>query len=217
LRDLKNLILDVAQYHGLERRPGIFLIPGLFHFYMATEWKQLSANQFAIEIHPPLGARLLVGASLSAFAAFFLYYLLTGIYEYVLHATGKEWLGAIPGFIVNLILVLIFAVPAAVIFFKTVRVEVNQDSGKIYEVSDYRLFRRSKEYMLNALGAVQTRYYLDSSRGSKTQYPYHVQLLFKDGKIVTASIEENEDDARKLSERLSETLHVSIKKFEGED
>src|SRR5262245_11895772 len=181
---------------------------------MATEWKQLSPNQFAIEMHPPLGARLLVGAALSAFAAFFLYYLLTGLYEYVLHATAKEWLGAIPGFMVNLILVLIFAVPAAVVFFKKVGVELNQDSGKILEISDYRLFRRSKEYMLNALDAVQVRYFLDSSRGSKTQYPYHVQFVFKDGKICTASIEANEGDARKLSEKLAQTLNVSIKKFE---
>src|SRR5262245_35278096 len=182
---------------------------------MATEWKQLSPNQFAIEMHPPLGARLLVGAALSAFAAFFLYYLLTGFYEYVLHATAREWLGAIPGFIVNLILVLIFAIPAAVIFFKKVRVEVDQDTGKIYEVSDYRIFRRSKDYQLNELDAIQIRYYLES--GSKTQYPYHVQFVFKDEKIVTASIEANEDDARKLSERLAQTLHVSVKKFQEED
>lgn len=182
---------------------------------MATEWKQRSANQFAIEMHPPLGARLLVGTALSAFAAFFLYYLLTGLYEYVLHATFKEWLGAIPGFILNLILVLIFAVPAAVIFFKKVRVEVDQDSGKIHEVSDYRLFCRTKNYMLSALDAVQIRYYLES--GSKTQYPYHVQFVFQDEKIVTVAVEANEDDARKLSERLAETLHVSVNKFQEED
>jgi uncharacterized protein YxeA len=179
---------------------------------MATEWKQLSSHRFAIEMHPPLGARLLVGTALSAFAAFFLYYLLTGFYEYVFHATAKEWLGAIAGFIFNLILVLIFAVPAAVVFIKKVRVEVDQDSGKIYEVSDYRFFRRSKEYILNELDAVQIRYYLES--GSKTQYPYHVQFLFKDGKILTTSMEANEDDSRKISEKLAETLHVGIKKFE---
>jgi hypothetical protein len=177
---------------------------------MSTEWKQLGPNQFAIEMHPPLGARLVVGIALSAFAAFFLYYLLTGLYEYVLHATVKEWLGAIPGFIVNLLLVLIFAVPAAVVFFKKVRVEVDQDSGRIHDVSDYRLFRRSKEYMLNALDAVQTRYWTGSS-GSKTQYPYHVQFLFKDGKIVTASVEANEDDAHQIAERLAQTLHVDLK------
>jgi hypothetical protein len=113
---------------------------------MATEWRELGPNQFAIEMHPPLGARLIVGIALSLFGSFFLYYLLTGLYEYVLHATFKEWLGAIPGFIVNLILVLIFALPAAVVFFKKVRVEVDQNSGKIHDVSDYRLFRRSKEY-----------------------------------------------------------------------
>ena len=111
---------------------------------MATYWKQLSANQFAIEMHPPLGARLLVGAALSAFAAFFLYYLLTGFYQYVLHATAKEWLAAIPGFIVNLILVLIFAVPAAVVFFKKVRVEIDQHTGKIHDVSDYRIFSQNE-------------------------------------------------------------------------
>ena len=71
--------------------------------------------------------------------------------------------------------------------------------------------------MLSALDGVQIRYYLDSSGGSKTQYPYHVQMLFKDGKIVTAAIEANEDDARKFSERLSETLQVSVKKFQDED
>jgi hypothetical protein len=184
---------------------------------MVTEWKQLSPSQFSIEMHPPLGARLFVGIALSLFAAFFLYYLLTGLYEYVLHATLQEWLRAIPGFLVNLIMVVIFALPAAVVFFKNVRVEVDQNSGTIREVGDYRIFRRTKDYMLSALEGVQTRYYFDSSRGSKTQYPYHVQLLFKDGKIVTAAIEAEEDEARKLSERLAETLHVSVKKFQEED
>ncbi|MCI0443343.1 hypothetical protein L0152_09015 [bacterium] len=179
---------------------------------MATEWKQLGPNQFAIEMHPPLGARLFVGIALSLFAAFFLYYLLTGLYEYVLHATLREWLGAIPGFIVNLIMVLIFALPAAVVFFKKVRVEVDQDSGTIRDVSDYRLFRRSKDYMLNALDAVQTRYYLGSS-GDKTQYPYHVQFLFKDGKIITTSVEANEEDAHRLAQKLAQTLHVDVKQF----
>jgi hypothetical protein len=180
---------------------------------MATEWKQLGPNQFAIEMHPPLGARLLVGIALSAFAAFFLYYLLTGLYEYVLKATLQEWLRAIPGFLVNLFMMLIFAVPAAVVFFKKVRVEVDQDSGRIRDVSDYRLFRRSKDYMLNALDAVQTRYYL-GSRGDKTQYPYHVQFLFKDGKIITVSVESNEEDARQLSEKLAQTLYVDVKQFQ---
>lgn len=69
--------------------------------------------------------------------------------------------------------------------------------------------------MLNALDGVQIRCLLES--GSKTQYPYHVQFLFKDGKIVTASIEANEDDARKLSQQLAEILHVDVKKFEEED
>ena len=167
-------------------------------------------NQFAIEMHAPLGARLLVGIALSAFAAFLLYYLLTGLYEYVLKAT-LEWLRAIPGFLVNLFMVLIFAVPAAVVFFKKVRVEVDQNSGKIHDVSDYRLYTRTKYYMLNVLDAVQIRYYLDS--GYKTQYPYKVQFLFKDGKIVTAAVEENEDDAHRLAERLAQTLHVDLKKF----
>src|SRR5262245_21670784 len=117
---------------------------------MATEWKQLGPNQFAIEMHPPLGARLFVGIALSLFASFFLYYLLTGLYEYVLKATIQEWLRAIPGFLVNVLLVLIFAMPTAIVFFKRVRVEVDQDSGKIHDVSDYRLFLRSKAYMLNA-------------------------------------------------------------------
>jgi uncharacterized protein YxeA len=182
---------------------------------MATEWKQLSANQFAIEMHPPLGARLLAGVVLSAFAAFFFYYLLTGFYEYIRYATVKEWIGAIPGFIINLLLVLIFAIPAAVMFFKKVRVEVDQDSGKIHEVSDYRIFRRNKDYMLSELYAVQIRYYLES--GSKTRYPYHVQLVFKNEKIVTACSETNEEDACRLSEKLAEALHVPIKKFDEEE
>lgn len=178
---------------------------------MSTEWKQLTPDRFAIEMHPPLGARLFVGIALSLFAAFFLYYLLTGLYEYVLHATFKEWLRAIPGFLVNLLLVLIFAVPAAIVFFKRVRLEVEQDSGKIREVSDYRLFRRTKDYMLNALDAVQIRYYLDS--GDK-HFPYNVQLLFNDGKIITTSVEENEEDAKRLAQKLARTLHVDVKTFQ---
>ncbi|MCI0613519.1 hypothetical protein L0244_11080, partial [bacterium] len=71
---------------------------------------------------------------------------------------------------------------------------MNQDSGRIRDVSDYRIFCRSKDYILNVLDAVQTRYYLGSS-GAKTQYPYHVQFLFKDGKIITVSVEANEEDA----------------------
>ena len=180
---------------------------------MATEWKQLGPNQFAIEMHPPLGARLFVGIVLSLFAAFFLYYLLTGLYEYVLHATLREWLGATLGFIVNLLLVLIFAVPAAVVFFKKVRVEVDQDSGEIREVSDYRLFHRTKDYMLNALAAVQVRYFVESG-SDKTQYPYHVQFLFKDEKLLTVCVEATEEDAQSLAQKLAHTLHVVVKQFE---
>lgn len=179
---------------------------------MTTEWKKFGSNRFAIERHAPLGARLFVGIALSAFAAFFLYYLLTGLYEYVFHATFKEWLRAIPGFIVNLLLVLIFAVPAAVVFFKRVRVEVDQDSGKIREVSDYRLFCRSKEYVLNALDAVQIRYYLES--GAKTQYPYHVQFLFKDAKLLTVCVEASKEDANRIAQDLAQTLHVDVRQFQ---
>jgi hypothetical protein len=178
---------------------------------MPTEWKQLGPNQFAIEMHPPLGARLFVGIALSLFASFFLYYLITGLYEYVLHATLREWISSIPGTIANLLLVLIFAVPAAVVFFKKVRVEVDQDSGMIRDVSDYRLFRRTKDYKLNTLDAIQIRYYLDSS---DTQYPYNVQFLFKDAKLLTVCVEANKEDANRLAQKLAQTLHVDVKQFQ---
>ena len=63
----------------------------------------------------PHPIRLLISLPFYIAAGYFVYYFLTSILDYVLHATAGEWLGALPGLSLILLFAALIAIPGALL------------------------------------------------------------------------------------------------------
>lgn len=181
---------------------------GEYNCRMETKWRTTSSGETVYEVYVPYAARLLIGGMLSIFAIFFGYYLVTGLVEYIRVATASEWLTALPGFLVVLLLFLVFAVPTW--YLLTVRqfVVIDPSAGFLSEVSDMRIYRRLKRYPLSQIRKVTISHKRLRTRGHSS-HTYAVAVVLKDDKQITAGYEDQIDDAKELARLVEESLRGS--------
>lgn len=172
---------------------------------MDTKVKTTESGEVIYSFRTPLQARLIIGGILSIFAVFFGYYLGSGLIEYVRVATATEWLHALPGLIIVLLLFLVFAVPAWAALIGRSRFVVEPFRGSIAEVLDFRFYRRVKRYAVDQVKTVRVRRKTIRTRGHSSQ-TNAVEIVLRNDKVITVTYEDRGDNAKEVAAQVTDTL-----------
>lgn len=185
---------------------------------MDTTWKTTASGEVIYSFHTPLQARLIIGAMLSFFAVFFGYYLFSGLIEYLRVATAREWLDALPGFLVILALFLLFAVPAWIALVGRSKLVVDPSSGSIAEVFDLWIYRRAKRYHIDEVKTVRISRKTFRTKGHSSQ-ANAVEIVLRNDTVITVTYEDQIEDARAVATQMANTfsgLQVPVEESAGQ-
>ena len=133
--------------------------------------------------------------------SFFLYYLVTGLVEYIRTATLDVWVSALPGLVVVLALFLLFAVPAWIAVAGRTRVVVDLQSGRVLDVRDLRVYRRATSVPIDSVLGVSV---------SRQRRSFRIQIDLAGRKPITVGFEPSGSDARDVAERLAGYLRTEV-------
>lgn len=168
---------------------------------METSLRESERGEIICEHRIPLQSRLIIGSMLGFLASFFLYYLVTGLIEYIRDATLALWLSALPGLVVVLALFLLFAVPAWIAVAGRTRVVVDLQSGRILDVRDLRVHRRTTTVPIDSVLGVSV---------SRQRRSFRIQIDLSGRKPITVGYEPNAREARDVAERLAGHLRTEV-------
>ena len=168
---------------------------------METSLREGDWGEIVCEHHIPLQSRLIIGSMLGFLASFFLYYLASGLIEYVRHATLAEWVSALPGLLVVLVLFLLFGVPAWIAVVGRTWVVVDLQSGRVLEVRDLRVHRRTTSVPIDSVLGVSV---------ARQRRGFRIQIDLADRKPITVGFEPSAREARDVAERLAGYLRTEV-------
>ena len=168
---------------------------------METSLQESDRGEIICEHHIPLQSRLIIGSMLGFLASFFLYYLVTGLVEYIRTATLDVWVSALPGLVVVLALFLLFAVPAWIAVAGRTRVVVDLQSGRVLDVRDLRVYRRATSVPIDSVLGVSV---------SRQRRSFRIQIDLAGRKPITVGFEPSGSDARDVAERLAGYLRTEV-------
>lgn len=167
---------------------------------MKTTWQETKWGEIVIEHPVTMGPRLMIGLMLGWLPAFFLYHLVIGLIEYTRFAKLEEWISALPGFLVILVLFLLPGVAIWYVLFGRSRVVVNLPQGSILKVDDLRFYKRTKIFPIDQVQDVRVKRKIGKSE------TYMIQLHLTGHKPITVSYEDIAADAHEVARRLQDVL-----------
>jgi hypothetical protein len=132
-------------------------------------------------------------------ACVFLYHLVIGLIEYTRFAKVEEWISALPGFLVILVL---FLLPGVAVLFGRSRVAVDLPQGSILKVDDLRFYKRTKIFPIDQVQDVRVKRKIGKSE------TYMIQLHLTGHKLITVSYEDIAADAHAVVRRLKDVLRL---------
>lgn len=144
---------------------------------------------------------------LGIFPLFFLYFLVTGLSEYIRVATFEEWLTALPGFLIILALFLLSGVPTWYILAGRTRVVLDLPHGRIKVVHDLRFYKRTRSFSIDQVKRV-TVTPKRRGRPAITPYTYRIDLHLSDQKRIYIGSEDIVENARKVAGSLQKFLQM---------
>lgn len=178
---------------------------------MNSKWTKTGRQDEVLDCYAPRGPRIIALVFLAPFAVFFGYYLAASLAEYIRAANPNEWLRAAPGLLVVLALFLSFGIPSWWLLLGRTRLIFDRGSGRILQVFDFRIFRRTKAYRVDDVILVDSMIsrsgYKASSPGSEI---YAVKVHFREGKPITVAHEERAADAREVAARITVLLPAHV-------
>ena len=140
---------------------------------------------------------------------FFGYYLFSALFEYISVASLGEWVDALPGLLIIMMLFLMFAVPFWAVCVGRHIVSLDLPQHKILKVFDIRYYRWVKTYHIDQVQHVR----VVRLRGQRTPYSHsnfcRVELRLKLGKPIFVSHGDRPDHARMIAEKVASHLGVS--------
>lgn len=168
---------------------------------METSLREGDWGEIVCEHHIPLQSRLIIGSMLGFLASFFLYYLASGLVEYVRNATPADWLSGLPGFLVILALFLLSAAPVWIVVVGRTRVVVDLQAGIIREVRDLRIHRRTTSVPIDSVLGVSV---------ARQRRNYRIQIDLADHKPITVGYEPSAQEAQDVAELLAGHLRTEV-------
>lgn len=168
---------------------------------METTLTESGEGGIICEHRIPIESRLIVASLLGFLPLFFLYHLVTGLVEYVRHATPAEWLSGLPGFLVVVSLLLLSAAPVWIAVVGRTRVVVDLQAGIIREVRDLRIHRRTTSVPINSILGVSV---------SRQRRNFRIQIDLSDRKPITVGYEQDMQEARDVAELLAGYLRTEV-------
>jgi len=166
-----------------------------------TTFRETDRAEIVCEHQILLQSRLIVAAMLGFVPLFFLYYLVTGLVEYVRHATPAEWLSGLPGFLVILALFLLSAAPVWIVVVGRTSVVVDSQGGLIRSVRDLRIHRRTTSVPITSVLGVSV---------SRQRRNFRIQIDLSDRKPITVGYEESAWEAEEVAARLAGHLSTKV-------
>jgi len=166
-----------------------------------TTFRETDRAEIVCEHQILLQSRLIVAAMLGFVPLFFLYYLVTGLVEYVRHATPAEWLSGLPRFLVILALFLLSAAPVWIVVVGRTSVVVDFQGGLIKAVRDLRIYRRTTSVPINSILGVLV---------SQQRRNFRIQIDLSDRKPITVGYEESAWEAEEVAARLAGYLSTKV-------
>ena len=175
---------------------------------METTWRESEHGEIVVGSHSFLGSRAGGAALLGAPALFFLYILVKAVFEYSREATGAEWLAALPGLLVVLLLFLVFAVPVWFILAGRRELRIDPQGGLLAVVTDLRFFRWTSSYQMDDVVKVGVRSakLARGPRGSRPGRTHAVEIHLTRKRTVTVECEDDVGAAQRLSRQLAGVL-----------
>jgi hypothetical protein len=164
-------------------------------------------NETRLQINQNFGAiRYLFGTPFLLVGFYFLYqYLIMGIIAFI---QAGDWWGLFSnvfGWLIILLIALLFLVPGWVIVFLRHRVIIDTKLGQLIQTQDFRIYQRVKQYRLDDFESIQARQ-VKPRRSQTTRKPlYAVELTKKDGETVVVATDEF-DLAKKLRATIAAML-----------
>lgn len=168
---------------------------------METTFRETDRAEIVCEHQILLQSRLIVAAMLGFVPLFVLYYLVTGLVEYVRNATPAEWLSGLPGFLVILALFLLSAAPVWIVVVGRTSVVVDFQGGLIKAVRDLRIHRRTTSVPISSVLGVSV---------SRQRRNFRIQIDLSDRNPITVGYEESAWEAEEVAARLAGYLSTKV-------
>jgi hypothetical protein len=178
---------------------------------MNSKWTKSERLEEILDCYAPRAPRIIALVFLAPFAVFFGYYLVASLAEYIPAANPHEWLRALPGLLVVLALFLSFGIPSWWLILGRTRLIFDRGHGRILQVFDFRIYRRTKAYPVDDVVLVDSKI---SRSGYKASAPgseiYAVKVHFREGKPITVAHEERAVDAREVAASITALLPAHV-------
>ena len=175
---------------------------------METTFRETDRAEIVCEHQIQLQPRLIVAAVLAFVPLFFLYYLVTGLVEYVRHAAPAEWLSGLPGFLVILALFLLSAAPVWIVVVGRTCVVVDSRGGLIKAVRDLGIHRRTSSVPISSVLGVSVL---------RQRRNHRIQIDLAGHKPITVGYEESPREAWEVAARLAGYLETKVSTLESQD
>ena len=175
---------------------------------MKTNYRETGSGRIVFEHRIALRSRLIIGLMLGWFPAFFLYHFVNALIHYIRFATAAEWLSALPGLLVVLVLFLGPGVMVWMVLVGQDRLVVDLVAGQVIEENDLRFYTRRRSIAINNVREVKVTKKSLRTRGHSSQ-TWLIQLVLADhSKPMRVGWEELERDAQELAQRAAGFLHL---------
>ncbi len=155
-----------------------------------SDWSK--ENETRLRVNQNFGAiRYLFGTPFLLVGLYFLYqYLIMGIIAYIQAGDWRGLFSNIFGWLIIILIALLFLVPGWVIVFLRHTVIIDTQLGQLIQTRDFLIYRQVKQYGLDEFDSVRAKQ-SKPRRAQTTRKPlYAVELIKKDGGAVLVATDE---------------------------
>lgn len=153
---------------------------------------------------------------------YFAYYLVLGVYEYVLGflrgepGVMRNFITSIPGILLIIFMILMFGVPGVLLLFGRKRVVIDRGAGTITEMTDYGFFKRKQEHPATEFQTVEVTFAKESTNKSKkTLFDVNLSGKRKQSVLVAVVDEDGLSQAIELSKQIATLLDYKMREDVG--
>ena len=153
---------------------------------------------------------------------YFTYYLVLGVYEYVIGflrgepGIAQNFITSIPGILLTIFMMLMFGIPGVLLFFGRKRVVIDRAGGTITEMTDYGFFKRKQEHPVTAFQTVEVTFADETTNKSKkTLFDVNLRGKRKQSVLVAVVDEDGISQALELAKQIATLLDYKMREDIG--
>jgi hypothetical protein len=187
---------------------------------MDAKWKQ-SDQTLTVDLGGGILLRLFAIGFLIG-GGYFAYYLVLGVYEYVIGflrgepGIAQNFIASIPGILLTIFMMLMFGIPGVLLLFGRKRVVIDRAAGTITEMTDYGFFKRKQEHPVTEFQTVEVTFAAESTNKSqKTLFDVKLRGKRKESVLVAVVDEDGISQALELAKQIATLLDYKMREDIG--